>query len=117
MLAGRAENRRAEVEKRNNEGRDKELSMEEREEKGAMSRTVFIDTFKKVVGMTPGNYVAHWRIGAAQLLILQGKPMHWVLDHVGYESYSGFSKVFRKITGVSPRQWMALKKEADEREL
>ncbi|MDP2574508.1 AraC family transcriptional regulator [Vibrio penaeicida] len=95
----------------------KAFTMEDMAEKGAMSRTVFIDTFKKVVGMTPGNYVAHWRIGAAQSLILQGKPMHWVLDHVGYESYSGFSKVFRKITGVSPRQWMALKKEADEREL
>lgn len=92
-------------------------SLEDLAEKCAMSRTVFIETFKKVVGMTPGNYIAHWRIGVAQSLILQGKPMHWVLDQVGYESYSGFTKVFRKITGLSPRNWIASKEETGRGEL
>lgn len=72
----------------------------------AMSRTQFIDTFKAVVGETPGDYVQKWRISVAQSLLLQRKPLNWVADEVGYSSYSGFSRAFHNISGMSPRQWL-----------
>lgn len=72
----------------------------------AMSRTQFIETFKREVGETPGDYVQKWRVSVAQSLLLQNKPINWVADEVGYTSYSGFSRAFQHVAGVSPRQWL-----------
>lgn len=77
----------------------------------AMSRTQFIETFKQAVGETPGDYVQKWRVSVAQSLLLQSKPFNWVSDEVGYNSYSGFSRAFQNVSGMSPRQWMQHQKE------
>lgn len=77
----------------------------------AMSRTQFIETFKQTVGETPGDYVQKWRVSIAQSLLLQNKPLNWVSDEVGYNSYSGFSRAFQNVSGMSPRQWMQSQKE------
>ena len=37
----------------------------------AMSRTQFIEAFKREVGETPGDYVQKWRVSVAQSLLLQ----------------------------------------------
>ncbi|WP_135442332.1 AraC family transcriptional regulator [Vibrio tasmaniensis] len=71
-----------------------------------MSRTQFIEAFKREVGETPGDYVQKWRVSVAQSLLLQNKPINWVADEVGYNSYSGFSRAFQHVSGVSPRQWL-----------
>ncbi|CDU07386.1 putative Transcriptional Regulator, AraC family protein [Vibrio coralliirubri] len=72
----------------------------------AMSRTQFIEAFKREVGETPGDYVQKWRVSVAQSLLLQNKPINWVADEVGYNSYSGFSRAFQHVAGVSPRRWL-----------
>lgn len=72
----------------------------------AMSRTQFIEAFKREVGETPGDYVQKWRVSVAQSLLLQNKPINWVADEVGYSSYSGFSRAFQHVAGVSPRLWL-----------
>ncbi|MGR5444343.1 cupin domain-containing protein [Vibrio jasicida] len=77
----------------------------------AMSRTQFIETFKQAVGETPGDYVQKWRVSVAQSLLLQSKPLNWVSDEVGYNSYSGFSRAFQNVSGMSPRQWIQNQKE------
>ena len=77
----------------------------------AMSRTQFIETFKQIVGETPGDYVQKWRVSVAQSLLLQNKPLNWVSDEVGYNSYSGFSRAFQNVSGMSPRQWIQSQKE------
>ena len=76
----------------------------------AMSRTQFIETFKQVVEDTPGDYVQKWRVSVAQSLLLQNKPLNWVSDEVGYNSYSGFSRAFQNVSGMSPRQWIQSQK-------
>ncbi|NOJ19894.1 AraC family transcriptional regulator [Vibrio jasicida] len=76
----------------------------------AMSRTQFIETFKQTVGETPGDYVQKWRVSVAQSLLLQNKPLNWVSDEVGYNSYSGFSRAFQNVSGMSPRQWIQSQK-------
>ncbi|MDK9783682.1 AraC family transcriptional regulator [Vibrio sp. B172a] len=76
----------------------------------AMSRTQFIETFKQAVGETPGDYVQKWRVSVAQSLLLQNKPLNWVSDEVGYNSYSGFSRAFQNVSGMSPRQWIQSQK-------
>ncbi len=82
-------------------------SMEALAQEAMMSRTVFIETFKTVVGVTPGDYILDWRIGLAQGMMRKGKPLTWVAEAVGYSNSSGFARAFRRSSGQSPRQWLA----------
>ncbi|MEZ8017049.1 cupin domain-containing protein [Vibrio splendidus] len=82
------------------------FSIEQMASLAAMSRTQFIEAFKREVGETPGDYVQKWRVSVAQSLLLQNKPINWVADEVGYNSYSGFSRAFQHVTGMSPRLWL-----------
>lgn len=72
----------------------------------AMSRTHFIEVFKREVGETPDDYVQKWRVSVAQSLLLQNKPINWVADEVGYNNYSGFARGFQHVTGMSLRLWL-----------
>ena len=81
-------------------------SLEELADKCGMSRARFAAHFHDVVGMTPGNYLSEWRLGIAQSLLRQGKPVQWISDTVGYGSASALSRAFRNHIGMSPTEWM-----------
>jgi AraC-like DNA-binding protein len=49
--------------------------------------------------MTPGSYLGEWRLGVAQSLMRQGKPVQLVSDVVGYGSASALSRAFRAHSG------------------
>jgi len=49
--------------------------------------------------LTPGSYLGEWRLGVAQSLLRQGKPVQLVSDVVGYGSASALSRAFRAHTG------------------
>ena len=71
-----------------------------------MSRSKFADEFRQVVGQSPGDYLIEWRVAVAQNLLKRGKPVGWVANEVGYETPSALARVFRKKTGLSPKQWL-----------
>ena len=81
-----------------------------------MSRSTFIQHFKNVLGLAPGEYVQNVRISAAKKLILKDKPMSIICFEVGYEDASGFSRAFKKNTGMTPREWKKLNATAAEAE-
>ena len=70
-----------------------------------MSRARFATKFRDTVGLTPGNYLAEWRIGVAQSLLRRGKPIQLVANEVGYGSASALSRVFTAQLGLSPSEW------------
>ncbi len=70
-----------------------------------MSRARFATKFRDIVGLTPGNYLAEWRVGVAQSLLRKGKSVQLVADDVGYGSASALSRVFTAQVGVSPTEW------------
>lgn len=70
-----------------------------------MSRARFAAHFHDVVGMTPGSYLADWRLGLAQTLLLRGVPVKTIAGDVGYGSASALSRVFSARLGVSPTAW------------
>ncbi|OLQ71158.1 hypothetical protein BIT28_03020 [Photobacterium proteolyticum] len=72
----------------------------------AMSRTTFIDTFRKVLGVPPGDYILGWKISIAQSLLKRGMAISRVAEEVGYSNTSGFARAFRKKTGQSPKAWV-----------
>ncbi len=68
-----------------------------------LSRTVFAERFHRVVGLTPIQYLAFWRVQTARgLLTQQNLSLEGVAERLGYESPAAFSRVFKKWAGASP---------------
>lgn len=68
-----------------------------------MSRSVFAERFKKLVGVPPIIYLAQWRmVKARELLTSTSMPISEVSEAVGYQSEFAFSKAFKKIVGDTP---------------
>jgi AraC family transcriptional regulator, alkane utilization regulator len=80
-------------------------SLEDLAAQAGMSRTTFANSFKDVVGVTPGQYLQSWRLGLAQQLVQRGTPMRHVADEVGYADEAALSRAFKVHTGLSPRDW------------
>jgi len=71
-----------------------------------MSRTVFANGFRDVVGCTPGVYLQRWRIGLAQKGLAAGRALKHIASDVGYSGEASLSRAFRDQTGLSPREWL-----------
>lgn len=74
---------------------------------GAMSRTVFAERFRAALGHSPAGYVTLVRMRAAQDLLTRGLGVSAVSRELGYASDEGFSRAFRRHTGVTPSAWRA----------
>ena len=69
----------------------------------SMSRSVFAERFRELVGISPMIYVARWRmLRANQLLRETEMPVARVAEQVGYQSEFAFAKAFKKNLGLTP---------------
>jgi AraC-like DNA-binding protein len=70
-----------------------------------MSRTSFAQQFKRLVGNTPMEYLAEWRMSLAysKLQLSKDSMLSIALD-IGYQSEAAFSRAFKKIIGKSPNE-------------
>lgn len=71
-----------------------------------MSRARFAVRFREVVGETPIEYLASWRIMLAQKMLQKGKRLKHVVDDVGYASSSALTRAFIRKLGCSPTEWL-----------
>lgn len=71
-----------------------------------MSRARFASHFRKVLGQTPADYLASWRMSVAQGLLRSGRPLKHVAMDVGYGSTSAFARVFERKVGLLPSVWL-----------
>lgn len=75
-------------------------------ERVGMSRSVFAQRFKKMVGITPMEYLTRWRmLLAGDRLKCTGDSLAAIASSLGYESESAFGKAFRRVMGCSPRRY------------
>ena len=72
-----------------------------------MSRSAFASRFKMVVGTSPADYLAEWRMALAKKRLLQGRAVKLIALELGYANASALSRVFAQRTEMSPRQWIA----------
>jgi len=71
-----------------------------------MSRTVFANTFRQVVGRTPADYLIDWRLMLMQERLQEGQSVKQIADELGYANPSALSRVFTTRMGQSPRDWL-----------
>jgi AraC-like DNA-binding protein len=74
-------------------------------QEAGMSRSVYAETFRRVLGMTPADYLASWRLGLARQQLRQGHTLQRIAEAVGYGSVAALSRAFKARWGVSPREW------------
>lgn len=69
-----------------------------------MSRSAFAARFTHIIGLSPIDYLANWRMTLAkEALASSNKPMVEVAEIAGYQSVSAFSTGFKRATGLSPK--------------
>jgi two-component system response regulator YesN len=63
--------------------------------------------FTKYGGEGFVEYITGVRIAAAKEMLIRGEgPIYEIAEKLGYESAFYFSKVFKKVTGISPREFL-----------
>ncbi len=85
---------------------DRHYNLEDLAEISAMSRTHFANSFRKLVGVTPGQYLSNWRLTLARTELAKGVPLKAIAGRIGFSSSAALSRAFTRRYGVSPKQEM-----------
>lgn len=81
-------------------------TLEELGQQVGLSRSALAERFRSAMGDTPLNHLRTLRMQKAmQLLSDTRQTLEQVAQAVGYQDAFGFSKVFKRTTGQSPRQF------------
>jgi AraC-like DNA-binding protein len=80
-------------------------SLEKLAKEAGMSRSVYAASFRKIVGTTPMDYLAQWRLSLAQQRLRAGQSLKQIVDELGYGSMAAFSRAFKTRCQLSPREW------------
>ncbi|ACQ79394.1 transcriptional regulator, AraC family [Beutenbergia cavernae DSM 12333] len=69
------------------------------------SRSQFAERFRSSVGESPARYVTGVRMRRAEELLRTGRGVSEVAFALGYDSDEGFSRAFRRHSGLAPSEW------------
>jgi AraC-like DNA-binding protein len=70
------------------------------------SRSVLAERFSRLVGQSPMKYLTRWRVQIAARMLSDGKSkVSAIAIDIGYASEAAFSRIFKKVAGVSPSTW------------
>ncbi len=71
-----------------------------------LNRSYFGKIFRLSTGKSPQRFLMNYRmIKAAEMLAMTKKPVNEIGASVGYENQLHFSRAFKNIYGISPREW------------
>lgn len=89
-----------------NEHYSESISIEEYAKKTHVSTSWFIRNFKLYVGSTPMQFILQKRICNAEALLLNTEyNINEIAQIVGYDNSLYFSRMFKKIKGISPSEY------------
>ncbi|PIB24056.1 AraC family transcriptional regulator [Amylibacter kogurei] len=81
------------------------VSIDDMADRAGLSRAVFHRKFKQATSMSPIQYMKSMRLNNAAMKIATGTTVSEAAMDVGYISASQFSREFKRMYGLSPRQW------------
>lgn len=82
-------------------------SLKELAELACMSPTYFKRTFLKVTGLTPHRYILEYKIERAKdFLLIYEESLSTTALELGFHDYAHFFKVFKNVTGKTPKQFL-----------
>lgn len=85
---------------------DRELNLEELAQAANLSKFHFVRKFKQLAGHTPIQHFIHLKMQhACQLLDTSHEPVKRIANRVGYDDAHYFSRLFKRVIGVSPQQY------------
>jgi len=72
-----------------------------------MSVSRFFPCFKKAMGVTPVDYINHVRVRMAIIALMHSEDfsIESISEKAGFESAAYFRRVFKRITGKTPREY------------
>lgn len=98
-----------------NENYNKNISIAQYAEEHLISTNWFIHSFKKVMKVTPMQYIMSLRISAAKVYLeTTGKNITEIAEAVGYDNNLYFSRVFKKHTGYAPSEYKKMYRKQSE---
>jgi AraC-like DNA-binding protein len=81
-------------------------TVEELAQQVASSRAALAKRFVDLVGETPIQYLAGWRMHLARRLLRESAlSLAQIGSRVGYESEAAFNRAFRRVVGTPPAAW------------
>jgi AraC-like DNA-binding protein len=81
-------------------------TVDELAREAAMSRAALAKRFVELVGQSPIQYLAGWRMHMARRLLQESAlGIGEIAGRVGYESEAAFSRAFRRLVGSPPATW------------
>lgn len=86
------------------ENMDKTFQISELAEMTNMSKTTFFNAFKKIMHVAPNQYIKSTKLRKAQLFLIQGMQANEASYKVGYNSFSQFSREYKRLFGYSPSE-------------
>lgn len=83
-----------------------QISLEDIAGAGIVSRSQCCRIFKEIMNKTPNDYLVEYRINKSiDLLADSNKKITDVAYYCGFNGSSYFSETFKKVMGVTPRQY------------
>ena len=111
LLTGLADPRLARTLTAVHEAPGQAWSLAQMADQAGMSRSAFAARFKAVVGETPADYLAHWRLTLAQAHLRSGRSIKAIAHELGYANPSALSRVFAQKLGQTPRAWLVSRRQ------
>lgn len=71
-----------------------------------LSRSALHERFMQLVGQTPMQYLANWRMQRGAQLLREGHAtVATIAQEVGYDSEAAFARAFKRLVGQPPAAW------------
>jgi AraC family transcriptional activator of mtrCDE len=68
-----------------------------------LSRTVFAERFASLLGQTPMQYLAHWRMHLADQMLRERRlSVAQIAERLGYQTETAFRRAFKRVRGIGP---------------